>query len=48
MFPVNADFLLLIKFFIFFTCVIFWVKVAYDALKRSARLRRHYRSGDEE
>ena len=46
--PANPEFLLLVKFFIFFTCVIFWGKVGYDALKKSARLRRHHHRDDEE
>ena len=39
MHPVDPDLLFFIKVFIFLTCVIFWVKLAYDAIMKSTRLR---------
>ena len=41
MFPLNPELLLYVKFFIFLTCVMFWVKLAYDALMKAARPRSH-------
>jgi len=38
MFPLNPELLLLVKFFMFITCVVFWVKLAYDGVVRSSRL----------
>ena len=43
MFPIDTNLLLLVKFFIFLTCVFFWIKLGYDAFSRSTRLRhRHH------
>jgi hypothetical protein len=39
MHPLNPELLFFIKVFIFLTCVIFWVKLAYDAIRKSTRLR---------
>ena len=46
MFPLSQEILLFAKFFVFFTCVFFWVKLAYDGLKRSARIRLGYHRHD--
>jgi hypothetical protein len=44
MFPLTPDILLLVKYFIFITCICFWVKMAYEAMKRSSHLHsRHHR-----
>ena len=51
MFPITPDILLLVKYFIFITCICFWVKLAYDGMKRSSHLhsRRHrYDEDDDE
>ena len=48
MFPLDSDFLLYVKFFIFLTCVFFWVKLGYDAFRRSTRLRHRHRSSDDD
>ena len=39
MFPLNSEFLLYVKAFIFLTCVMFWVKLAFDILMKGARPR---------
>ncbi len=34
MFPLDRDFLLLVKFFVVLTCVFFWIRLIYLALSR--------------
>ncbi len=46
--PVDGDVLLLVKYFIFLTCVFFWIKLAYDAMKRGSRTHSRHRREDEE
>lgn len=46
MFPLDPSLLFYIKAFMFFTCVFFWIKLIYDSVQRSARMRR--RDRDEE
>jgi hypothetical protein len=39
MFPLDQNLLFYVKFFVFVTCVVFWVKLIYDSLKKSTRPR---------
>lgn len=40
MFPLSQDFLLILKFFVLFTCIAFWIRLGYQWLMRHHRLRR--------
>ncbi len=41
MFPIDPELLMYLKIFIVFTCIFFWIKLAYDVLMRRHRLREH-------
>lgn len=40
MFPLGQDLLLFLKFFVLFTCIVFWVRLGFQWLMRHHRLRR--------
>ena len=42
MLPLDPDLLIFIKFFIFVTCIIFWIKLGYEALQKSMRMHSHH------
>lgn len=42
MFPLDQDTLLILKAFVFLTCVCFWLKLAVDALLRHYGVGRHF------
>ena len=44
MFPLDQDTLLILKGFVLFTCICFWLKLAVDALLRSHGIGRHFSS----
>lgn len=38
MFPLSQDVLLFLKFFVLFTCFVFWLRLGYQWLMRNHRL----------
>lgn len=42
MFPLDQDTLLILKVFVFLTCVCFWLKLGVDALLRHYGIGRHF------
>ena len=46
MFPLSQDILLYMKFFVFFTCVAFWIRLGYRWLMHYHRLRRERFDGN--
>lgn len=42
MFPLDQDTLLILKVFVFLTCVCFWLKLGVDALLRRYGIGRHF------
>ena len=40
MFPLGQDLLLFLKFFVLFTCIVFWARLGFQWLMRHHRLRR--------
>lgn len=48
MFPLDQDLLMLLKFFILFTCIFFWLRLGYKAIMRHHRLDSYYRRRHDE
>lgn len=44
MFPLGQDTLMILKAFVLFTCICFWLKIAIDALFRRHGIGRFYSS----
>ena len=45
MFPLNPDFLLLVKFFVVITCVCFWIDLFLGMVRRGRRHHTHSANG---
>ncbi len=45
MFPLDRDFLLLVKFFVVLTCIFFWIRLVYISIRRRHNI---YRNHDDE
>ena len=43
MFPLDDDFLLVLKFFVLFTCFFFWIRLGVRALMRQHNLGSYHR-----
>ena len=48
MFPLDAELLLFLKFFVVFTCFFFWVRLGVKALMRNHRIDAHRHRDDDE
>ena len=42
MLPLDPTLLLFLKFFVVFTCIFFWIRLAYNTLMGDYIRRRHY------
>jgi hypothetical protein len=40
MFPLHRDLLMILKFFVVLTCIFFWVRLAYLAVRRAHHIDR--------
>lgn len=47
MFPLDPTLLLFVKFFVVFTCVFFWIRLAYYHIMDTSIRKRSYRVGEE-
>jgi len=43
MFPLDPYLLMMLKVFVVFTCIFFWIKLMYDVLMRGHNMRRRHR-----
>jgi len=42
MLPIDPNLLLIVKFFVLLTCIFFWIKLLFDQISKSMRMRSHY------